>query len=403
MAYRFMFLPLVFGLVPYATGGATEIEFINTSFENASPLYWDFDANGVANIYLVYDHERNSINRANGHWLFEVEAAKGKDVRLVLNNFDNYWNGKKASIVKDNTIAVVSSDGRNWRVVQTDKLEGNRLGLTVNMDGPTMYVARVEPYRLSDLDRLTKRIQAHSPVAVSAIGKTVEGRLLEIIRVGNPKAPCRVLLRARAHPWEAGGNWVVEGAINRLLKGDTQAKQYLSRYCLYVMPMANKDGVARGRTRFNSLGMDLNRNWDKPADRKLSPENSALEEWLKGMIDKGRRPDLVIDLHNDSGGLLHISRPNIDLERYLARMERFERLLRAHSWFTEGSTGSGYRNPGTLGEGLLERFGITACVLELNANWIAGLDDYPSGENWKLFGEQLCEVFYHYFADSQSD
>jgi beta-galactosidase/beta-glucuronidase len=55
------------------------------------------------------------------------------------------------------------------------------------------------------------------------------------------------------------------------------------------------------------------------------------------------------------------------------------------------------RNPGSFGEGLLERFGITACVLELNANWIAGLDDYPTAANWRLFGAELAEAFYYYF------
>ena len=105
----------------------------------------------------------------------------------------------------------------------------------------------------------------------------------------------------------------------------------------------------------------------------------------------------MIDLHNDSYGKLHVSRPNIHLENHLRNMEILEAALRRHTWFTEGSTGAGYRNPGTIGEGLLERFGITACVLELHANRIAGLDDYPSALHWKRFGAGLCEAFSAYF------
>lgn len=56
----------------------------------------------------------------------------------------------------------------------------------------------------------------------------------------------------------------------------------------------------------------------------------------------------------------------------------------------------GASNAGT-GQAQLERYSIVACVLELNANWIAGLKQYPSGKNWELFGQQLCEVFFHYF------
>ena len=192
---------------------------------------------------------------------------------------------------------------------------------------------------------------------------------------------------------------MVQGMIRRLLKDDEKARAYLDRYSVYIMPMANKDGVVRGWTRFNVAGKDLNRNWDQPADPRFAPENHALESWLKSMIDSGQRPDLAIDFHNDNSGRLHISRPNINLEPYLARMNRFESLLREHTWFTEGATGGNYRTPGSIGEGLLERYGIHACIHELNANWIAGLDAYPSGRNWELYGEQLCEVFHEIFAD----
>ena len=78
-------------------------------------------------------------------------------------------------------------------------------------------------------------------------------------------------------------------------------------------------------------------------------------------------------------------------------MKRFEKLLREYTWFTEGSTGGQFRNPGSLGEGLLERFGINACILELNANWIAGLKKVPYGKDWEMLGEQLRDVFYMYF------
>ena len=102
--------------------------------------------------------------------------------------------------------------------------------------------------------------------------------------------------------------------------------------------MANKDGVARGRTRFNLRGRDLNRNWDKPADPELAPENAALERWLEGEIAAGRRPHLALELHNDGNGRLHVSRPPVpQLERHLARMAIFEELLRSKTWFTEGT------------------------------------------------------------------
>ena len=163
--------------------------------------------------------------------------------------------------------------------------------------------------------------------------------------------------------------------------------------------MANKDGVALGRTRFNLQGKDLNRNWDVPADASLAPENAALERWLNDLIRTGHRPDLALELHNDGNGQLHISRPDVpNLERYLRRMQILEELLRAHTWFTEGSTNAAFRNSGTLGDGWLQRYAIDAVVHEFNCNWIEGLKAYPSGRHWMTYGEKLAEVFHDYFT-----
>ncbi len=379
--------------IPYES----PLRFIHTAFENASPLDWEIEEDGTIVISLLYDHERSSPNRANGHWYFQVHADPGSDLTLILQNFDNVWNSRKSSPISDRTNCYLSVDGKNWRDIRAQKTADNRLKFTVHMEQESLYIARMEPYTLSDLHAFLDDIQDHPLVDISTIGKTVEGRELEIVRVGVEEAPYRVFIRARAHPWEAGGNWVVQGLIRSLLKKDDQNAKYLDTYCLYILPMANKDFVVHGRTRFNALGMDLNRKWDQPADPQLSPENHALERWLANMIDQGKRPHLAFDLHNDNGGKIHISRPNIELERYLKNMVLFEELLRKHTWFTEGSTNPNFRNPGSIGEGLLERYGIDAFVYELNCDWIEGLKKVPYGEDWELLGEQLREVLYHYF------
>lgn len=379
-----------------------KLSFINTGFENASPLRWQVDSNGTVQVFLLYDYERNSPNRAAGHWHFQLQGEPGSDLSLVLHNFNNVYNGRVGIPVSKKSICYVSADRKEWKVLPTELLEGNCLRVQVHLDGPSLYVARLEPYRPSDLDRLLGQIRRHPLVQITEIGKTVEGRPLEMVRVGKKNARYRVLLRARAHAWEPGGNWVVQGLIRSLLSNDPIARRCLERYCLYVLPMANKDGVARGGTRFNLLGKDLNRDWDRPADERLAPENYALEAWIRCMSESGLRPHFAMDLHNDEQGFLHLSRPPIDnLGRHLERMKRFEQLLRKHTWFTEGSTGASSRNPGTIGEGLLERYGIDACILELNCNWIAGLQQPPSGAAWEQFGRGLRKVFYDYFGESQ--
>ncbi len=375
------------------------LEFIDTSIENASPVWYEAGPDGSVSVYLLYDRERSSPNRAAGHIHFLALAKPGTRVMLEFKNLDNIWNGQPGSVARELKTVVTSADGQVWKPVPTESLPQDRVRLPLVMTGPGLYVARVEPYRLSDLEQMLAGIRHKRGVKVAGIGKTVEGRELEIIRIGRAGAKHRVFVRARAHPWEAGSSWVVQGLINRLLLEDEPSREYLERYCVYILPMANKDGVARGRTRFNLCGKDLNRDWDRPADARLAPENYWLEQWLRRMIAARQGPHLALELHNDGNGQLHISRPAVaGLEDYLQRMATLERWLRKHTWFTEGSTGGSFRNTGTLGEGWLERFGIHALVHEFNCNWIAGLKDYPSARHWQDYGAKLATVFYEYFG-----
>lgn len=371
--------------------------FIDTSIENASPLWYEIVDN-VVRIHLLYDHERASPNRAAGHIHFVLHAKPGASLTLEFRNLDNVWNGQPGSVAGELKTVAISEDGTTWATVPTASLPGNRVQLLVNMKGSTLHVARVQPYRLSDLERLLRSIESQSRVAIEPIGKTVSGRQLEIVRIGDPAAPYRVFVRARAHPWEAGSNWVAQGLIERLLGGDEDTRRFLQVYNVSVLPMANKDGVARGGTRFNLRGMDLNRNWDKPADPELAPENAALERWLDREIGAGRKPQLALELHNDGNGLLHVSRPPVPLlEQHLARMKTLEALLRRHTWFTEGTTSPSFRNSGTLGDGWLQRYAIDAAVHEFNCNWIAGLKEPTSSRHWLDYGAALPRVFYEYF------
>lgn len=374
------------------------LHYINTSFENASPLWYEFMPDGTALLHLIYDLERNSPNRAAGHIHFQLQGEPGAALTLEFTNLNNVWNGAAGSVASELKRVVVSEDGYSWRSIELESLPGDRVRLHLKMPGPRVYVARVEPYRLSDLEKLLALVRSNPFAEVTGIGRTVQGRELEMIRIGNPQAGHRAFLRARAHPWEAGSSWVVAGLIDRLLQNDAEAARYRERYCVYILPMANKDGVAMGRTRFNAQGRDLNRGWNQPAEEQWTPENCALEKWLERMIQEGRKPELAIELHNDGRGLLHISRaPVPELSRYLQRMELFEKLLREHTWFTEGSSESTFRNSGSLGEGWLERYEIDAVIHELNCNWIAGLQEPTSARHWRTYGGQLARVLFEYF------
>ncbi len=262
-----------------------------------------------------------------------------------------------------------------------------------------VYVARLPVYTISDLEDLKSRYMGNPDFTVIPAGTTLEGRPLEILRIGRKDAPHSVIIRARAHPWEPGGNWIVEGLINKFL--NENSKKWKETFCVYIMPMANKDGVARGMTRFNTAGMDLNRKWDKMSDPELCPEKYALEKFIEELINQGIKPSFGIDIHNDDAGGINLATRMKDDTLFIKRMQFFEKLMRDKTSFSEEVKYAwetpGQPEPFVLFEnGLYRRYGIEAIVYELNANWISSLGRMPTQSDWTDIGANLNEVFYQF-------
>jgi hypothetical protein len=385
------------------------IKFIDYFFENASPLCWKVQGDSAVKISLMPDFDNQNLNRQTDHWYFKLSANNNSHVRLIFSKMlPDVYNGNPATNwwnFKDDVSCYISYDQKTWESVRTSKLPNMEIMADFTMKGESVYIARIPPYTISDLENLKARISRNKLVRIINVGATVEKRPLEVIQLGNSKARNSIIIRARAHPWESGGSWVVEGLINKFISSDS--KKWQETFCVYIMPMAHKDGVARGMTRFNVSGQDLNRNWDKVADSVLCPENYALEKFIAGLIKKGSKPKLGIDIHNDDYGGIHLARHQKDDLHFVTNMKFFDSLMRKYTSFSETMVYS-WKSPGqketnvSFENGLLARYGIEAMVYELNANYISSLSKMPSQNDWIQIGENLNEVFYEYFRNASN-
>lgn len=86
---------------------APAVDFIDTSVENGSPLWYDVVDN-VVRLHLIYGHERAGPNRAAGHIHFVLHARLGATLTLEFRNLDNVWNGQPGSVAGElKTVALV--------------------------------------------------------------------------------------------------------------------------------------------------------------------------------------------------------------------------------------------------------------------------------------------------------
>ena len=76
-AFIALLVPLTALVAGKPIANNTGLEFIDTSFENASPLWHEFAADNSVQVHLLYGQQRNSPNRAAGHFHFLLPAKNG--------------------------------------------------------------------------------------------------------------------------------------------------------------------------------------------------------------------------------------------------------------------------------------------------------------------------------------
>ncbi|MFC3414298.1 M14 family zinc carboxypeptidase [Algoriphagus hitonicola] len=68
--------------------------------------------------------------------------------------------------------------------------------------------------------------------------------------------------------------------VETICEDSEMAEKFRSKYNLYVMPMMNPDGVARGHWRHNVGGVDTNRDWIN----FNQPEPKALANFMEEKV-----------------------------------------------------------------------------------------------------------------------
>lgn len=365
------------------------LPYIMTAFENASPMEWESDETSVT-LKPLFDHERGTGNRQLTHWHIKLCAKAGTALTLFIPPAENIYGGKRVNAFVPRIASVHSADGKTWTPFVFERDTDGSLAAKMTMPADEIFIARAVPYTTAHLSSLIARISHDKRMTVSTIGKSAEGRDLTMITLsGGPK---RILIRGRAHPWESGGSWFIDGII----EGALADPAVLAAVSIDIMPMAGIDGVVRGTTRFNSNGFDLNRGFKHDhtfADG--APENLAVIRWLEEHAKKDALPVFAMDLHDDDYGNIHVGETGRDAA-FDERMQRLDALMRKYTYYTEGlATGI---STGTFGAGLKAMFGFDAVIYELNTNWLSAVRAVPTDTTWREFGARFAAMLPEFSA-----
>lgn len=221
---------------------------------------------------------------------FRVTGARGQSLGLRIVNAAgvSYPDGWK------DYQACASYDRETWFRVPT-RYEDGILAIEHTPELDSIYYAYFAPYSQERHADLVADAQGFAGVALERLGATVDGRDLDLLRIGEsaPSRPnCWII--ARQHPGESMAEWLVEGLLERLLDEDDAIGRALrTRATFYVVPNMNPDGSFRGHLRNNAAGVNLNRAWAEPSVKR-SPEVYFVRERMRQT-----GVDFFLDVHGD--------------------------------------------------------------------------------------------------------
>lgn len=262
-----------------------------------------------------------------------------------------------------------------------------------------MWIAHVPPYTNQTLQRLLASFRGNPYLTRESTGHTVEGRempLLTITDASIPDASKKVVwLMFRQHAWESGSSWACDGGLRFLLSGADDAVRIRRQVIFKIFPMADPDGVAAGRVRFNTNGYDLNRNWDTIDPQKM-PEITAQRKAIYAWLDAGHRIDAFLSLHNT------------ERNEYLEGPEAFrplcERIFRTLQRSTTFNPTTPFRDSGTsttpgkpgrmnVAQGLFHDRKLPAMIMEQMIENNSKLGHCPTVADRQEFGAGLVRAF----------
>ncbi|MDZ4748367.1 MAG: M14-type cytosolic carboxypeptidase [Saprospiraceae bacterium] len=283
----------------------------------------NFDSGNIQ--FVSLDAKKNSIKLkirkdTNSDFLqwfhFRLTGAVDRRCKISIINAgkSSYPGGWK------NYQACASYDREEWFRVPTTFRNGI-LTIDFEPEHNSVYFAYFAPYSYERHLDLIHETQLFDNVSMEVVGKTFEGRDIEMLRVGKPGKNKKIIwVIARQHPGESMAEWFIEGMLSRLLdEDDPVSRRLLKEAVFYVVPNMNIDGSIAGNLRSSASGANLNREWQKPT-KKYSPE----VYYVRNKMDETGM-NLILDVHGDEAlpyNFIAASEGIPGYDEYLATMER---------------------------------------------------------------------------------
>jgi hypothetical protein len=385
-----------------AGDGEPEAVRFDTEFEGGSLRTIERIGEGVFRCHVRGQQDEHGRNRQASWYFFRMDGVKGRDLTLTLTDFVGEYDGRPGACpMGPEIVPVYSEDGEHWRGVPEVAWDDRTKEATIRLrpEGDKVWIAHQTPYTPGRLARLLERIKRCDDARVEVIGKSVRGRDLHLVTVTDPDVPDRdkvtVWLQARQHAWESGTSFVMEGAL-RFIASDDQEVRLLRRKVIFIFtPMVDPDGCAAGQVRFNAHGYDVNRHWGEVDLRRrrlleLMPEVWYAKKAIVGHVEAGRKPRLLVNLHNtETNEYLRTMADDDESRGIVTRLSN--RLVREAGFQPSSGPEFGARADGSANV-LHAETGVLVVLMEQRIAKDPATGRAPTADDRLAYGERLVRI-----------
>lgn len=258
--------------------------------------------NGVAhdslNHYTLWFTAENTPINPSPWYAFKIWSETPQNVVLRLTYQDS----------RSRYYPKVSRDGINFKAIDSVMFKGINPGegefglkaapeyseVTIRIDKSPTWITAQELYTSRRVKQWMDSLATHAYVTNQVIGKSREGRSMDLMEVNDGQSKKALMIISRQHPPEVTGFLAMKSFMETLVGNSEQAKAFRKEFTIFNVPLMNPDGVDNGHWRHNMGGIDLNRDWSA----FNQPETKAVREFLKQKQNEGYVFSFGIDFHS---------------------------------------------------------------------------------------------------------
>ena len=246
-------------------------------------------------ITVLITAENTPVNESPWY-AFKIWSEKPKKVKIKI----TYSEG-----VSHRYYPKISRDKSNWENVDSvyylidtasvskgEKPKFCTFSLSINPD--TTWISAQELITSTEINNWSAKLDEKPFVSMQEIGKSIEGKPINLLQIGNPESKKMIMVLSRQHPPEVTGWLAMKWFVETLCYETVDAERFRNEYCVFVVPLVNPDGVENGHWRHNSGGIDLNRDWED----FNQPETRAIRDFMQKKVAEGGKFYFGIDFHS---------------------------------------------------------------------------------------------------------